>query len=275
MVRQSRAPLALLLAAVFAPELAHAAQVRGSIDSALQTSPERTLGYTRTRVALPSRLAATRRPDIALFLRVKESLPIPQTAEPFRVRLAGLRIVPAIAACVVDGKVSFTNEDRARVTVLIDQKPFGTLDPGESKTYDCVSADAGFRRITIKEWPHMRGSVFVGDVGIVAEPGNTGAFAMTAPQGKYELDVLGDDTLLAKMDVDVGNRDVDVGRIAAGKGTPAPTNVEEASDAPKGDAPKPGKAVPKTAKAPAVKRKPPGAADKPEELHFDVRGAEP
>jgi hypothetical protein len=261
MVRQSRVVLAVLLSATLAPSVARAAQVKGTIDAPFVSMPERTLGYTRTRVALPARGAATRRSDVAVFLRVKESLPIPQAPEPFRVRIIGLRFSPTVGACVVDGKVSFTNEDRTKVTVLIDQKPFGTLDPGESKTYECVSADAGFRRVTIKEWPHIRGSIFVGDVGIVAEPGTFGAFSMTAPQGKYELEILGDDSILSKSDVDVGNRDVDVGRIAAGRSQPSGEEVE----APKIEGPRPGK--PAKNKAVPVRRAPPPESD--------IKGAEP
>lgn len=175
-------------------------------------------------MAAPARVQATKRADIAVFLAVKESLPIPAPTEPFRVQITGLRFVPAVAACVVDGKVSFTNDQLGPVTVLVEQKPVLELKPGETQTYDCTSTDKQVRRIEIKEWPHMRASLFTEAVGVVAQPTPGGAFALQAPKGKYELRVVTADGLIegAQQSIELDKTDVDVGHLRVpGAGDPA------------------------------------------------------
>jgi hypothetical protein len=245
---------------------AGAAQVRGVFDVPSVQAPVRTLGYAKTKVTGPAKGAGAHRQDVAVFLRVKESLPLP-ASEPFKVSVTGLRLVPAVAACVVDGKVTFKNEDKAPISVSVDQRPLGEIKPGESKTFDCASSDPSLRRIYVKEWPHIRGSLFIGEVGVVGELSANGGFALQAPQGKYELEVISGDGVLAKRDVEIAKGDVDVGRMSsssAGSG---------GVDAAKQEPPKPGmKPAPKKPPIPA-KRRP--VADKPLDTQFEKGGSEP
>lgn len=257
-----------------------AAQVRGVVDIPVIQAPSRTLGYTRTRVAAPGRAAYGRKAPTALFLMVRESLPIPPPSEAFRVAISGLRIEPAVAACVVDGKLNFTNEDPAPVTILIDRTELARLAPGESKIYECNTADPSLRRIRVKEWPHIRGSLFVGEVGIITQPNASGAFAITAPQGKYDLKVIGEDGVAAKQDVTIGKTDVDLGHIAmpvpSGAIAAGPDHDPSAARMPpRADAPAKANAKAPPGKArPPAKAPPPGVkpkADQDTTLHFETK----
>src|SRR5262249_21530740 len=159
-------------------------------------------------------------------------------------------------------------EDRSPIHVIVDQKPFAELKPGESKLYECSSAERNLRRIEVKEWPHIRGSLFVGEVGVVAQPATTGAFALQAPQGKYELEVMRAAGSRAKQPVEVAKADVDVGRILS---SGAGASASGAADAPRdpgpatgpGSAAAPAKAPKKAVPPPAKKRPGPAPLEKP------------
>lgn len=210
-------PLAAWVAALLFPAVAAAAQVRGVVDAPPSASVRGTLGYTRTRIAAPSQSSQSRRADVALYLMVKESLPIAPPDGPFPVAISGLRLQPSVAACVIDGKVSFTNHENVTMTVLIERKPFAELAPGQSKTYECNAVERDARTVQIKEWPHIRGVVFVGELGVVGQPNSNGAFSLIAPQGKYQLKVIGENGVLSERAIEV-KADVDLGRIDLSKG---------------------------------------------------------
>lgn len=210
------------LIALIAPLSASAAQVKGVVDAPpAQPASGRALGYTRTRVASAAASLAQKKADVAVVLMVKTSLPIPAAVEPYKVSISGLRLSPAVAACVVDGKVAFTNDERMPMTIVVERDVFATLQPGETKTYDCSAPEPKLRTLRVKEWPHMRGTLHVGEIGVVAQPGANGAFVLSAPQGKYELLLLGESGALSRREVEVLNRDLDVGRVAADGAAPA------------------------------------------------------
>ncbi len=148
-----------------------------------------------------------------MFLAAKESGVIPVPSEPYKVTIAGLELIPKVAACVIDGKVSFTNEDRAPVTVLLDDHAATTLAPGQTFVYDCRPGSSALRKLRVKEWPHIRGVLFVGEVGVVGQVNAGGGFALAAPTGKYELQVIGDRGALTTKPVEIKAGDVDVGKL--------------------------------------------------------------
>lgn len=214
---------AVALIPLIAPAYSSAAQVKGVVDAPpAQPTSGRALGYVRTRVASAAASLAQKKADVAVVLMVKTSLPIPAAVEPYKVSISGLRFSPTVAACVVDGKVAFTNDERTPMTLVVERDVFATIAPGETKTYDCTAPEPKLRTLRVKEWPHVRGTLHVGEIGVVAQPGPTGAFALTAPQGKYELVLLGENGALSRREVEIVNRDVDVGRIGAEGGAPAP-----------------------------------------------------
>ena len=190
-----------------------ASTVKGTIDPpVVPTQGPRALGHSRTLVA--SRAStAFRRSDIAVFLAAKESGVITPQKEPLVVSISNLRLEPSIAACVIDGKVEFKNGDRYALTVVVDDKDVGPIQPGQSMIYDCKTADPQMRKVRVKEWPHIHGSLFTGDIGVVASIGATGAFSLNVPQGKYELSVIRDDGEILKKPVEV-KADVDLGKLA-------------------------------------------------------------
>lgn len=203
-------------ALLLAPAPAFAAQVRGSVDAAPPAVTAQQLGYTKTRVASP--IARTgQRADVAVFLAAKESGVIPPPTEPYKVSIAGLELEPNVAACVIDGKVAFTNDDRAAVTLEIEDQPIGSVAPGQSLVYECKTGEPKTRRIRVKEWPHVRGTLFVGEVGVVASIDASGAFKIQAPVGKYEVQLLGEvGPLITKaIEVKTPAGDVDVGKLVA------------------------------------------------------------
>lgn len=272
MTRGSTLAALVLSYAAWGYEPAFAAEVKGVVDAPPSAvTGGRTLGYTRTRVAAPSVASTSRRADVAVLLLVETSLPIPVVTEPYKVAIAGLRFSPSVAACVIDQKVAFTNSDRAPITLLIDQKPFAQLAPGETRAWDC--ATPGLAKVRVKEWPHMRATLFVGELGVAVQPAATGAFSIQAPQGKYELQVLGEEGPIVKRKVEVVKGDVDLGRIvpegAAAQAAPAPVPADAAKKPAEVAKPDPAKAAeparPAAAEKPAVdKVVPPAKAPAPE-----------
>lgn len=257
--RKKLLSLGLTLIAL-APLSAHASQVRGTLDPPSATPLERTLGYTRARVATPAASALHRRADLALFLKVKDSLTLPAPV-PSRVVLVGMGVTPSVIACVIDGKIELQNDDVMPLAVSIGTTKL-QLKPGETQVQVCTG-EPGLRRITVEGWPHLRAALFVGDVGVAALPNAQGGFSLQAPTGKYELLVIGENGVLGTREVEVQKGDVDVGRLSFAGAQPLPE--PEPAEPPKTESKPPAKAEPKpdaAAKA-AAKEEPAKAAPKP------------
>lgn len=206
--------LAVLVAG---PMSARAARVKGTVVRRTVETQDETLGYTVTQVAAPAERMAEQKQSVALFLKVKTSLPLPPPEEHLEMRIRGLRITPDVSACAVDAKVTVVNDDPTPMTVMVGDEELGKLAPKESRAYDCSEITTGdsseARVVRVREWPHVRGSIFVGEVGIVAMPDERGAFEIDAPKGQYLLQVVSRDQVLETRDVEVTRGDVDVGRI--------------------------------------------------------------
>lgn len=210
-----------------------AAQVRGSVDASSPPAGPLSLGYTKIRVATHAPQRGSTRADIAVVLTAKESGVIPAPTEPYKVAITGLELKPNIAACVIDGKVAFTNDDRAPVTVLIEDQAIGTAQPGQTLFYDCKNADQKIRRLRVKEWPHIRGGLFVGEIGVAGATNANGAFSVSVPQGKYEVQAISEGGVIATKAVEVKGVDVDVGKLVARDGGElAPAINEPKEEAP-------------------------------------------
>ena len=192
---------------------AEAARVRGSLKELDVEVTGRLLGFTRTRVAAATPNAQRRKRSVALFLAVKESLPIDTPTEHQIITIEGLQFSPTVATCASDAQVSFVNRDRDPVTLTVGGVELGTIPPDAQKTYPCSPGDAT-RVVRVVEWPHMRATVYVGEVGVAGTPDDRGRFSIDAPKGSYELRVIGADGVLMTKEVDVDKRDVDLGNLA-------------------------------------------------------------
>jgi len=206
---------------------AGAANVRGTVLPGVAKHTSEVVGYTRTRILSPGKLS-TRTDDLALFLKVKNSLPLPAPTTTPLLELSGFRIVPQVAACAVDGKIQIKNGGSVPLTVKVGEQNLN-IGPGETSEYQCVVGKGGdeLRTLQVAEWPYARASVFVGEVGVAGVPNEKGAFSLAASPGKYELLVVGLSGLvfskevdLAKVDVDVGAVDLSGGEEAAPSGSP-------------------------------------------------------
>lgn len=215
--------VAVLMAPLKSPP-ATAAPVRGKIQAQRPEATTERLGYTRTQVAAPSERAAGQIADTALFLKVEESLPIPQPTEVNAIEVAGLRLVPNVATCAVDSAVRFVNSQKTEVTLKIgdDEIP---LAPGASHDHECTAGNPQ-RTIRVKEWPHIRGLLYVGEVGVAGRPDARGSFNLIAPDGKYELLFIGRDGVLASRPVRIKGGSVDVGTVALDAGKDAKDGTE-------------------------------------------------
>ena len=205
---------------------AEAARVRGSIRGPQIEVTGKLLGFTRTRVAAPAEGSTRQERPVALFLAVKngESLPIPAPTKHQIITLDGLRFSPNIASCASDAQVSFVNADREPVTLTVDGTELGTIAPGAQKTYVCSPGRAD-RVVRVKEWPHMRALVYVGEVGVADVPNDRGRFSLQAPRGVYELKVVSLAGVVMERDVTIEKSDVDLGRLEVA----APTGAEPKS----------------------------------------------
>jgi hypothetical protein len=221
--------LPLLWAALPSAE-ASAAQVRGSVQLPARALEAQVVGYTRTRLVAPSR--AVVRPAVALFLKVKDSLPLPAVTQHPTVRLYGLTLSPEVVSCAVDGKVTFQNDEPMPVTVRVGQDSLETIAPGEARTYECTAGSKAedHRPVRVVGWRHMRGVVHVGEVGVAGLTGPEGDFALSAPVGRYELQVITSDGVAQRVDVEVRGADVDLGRLVVGAAE-APTGAPQAGEA--------------------------------------------
>ena len=175
---------------------------------------EAKLGYVRTRVTSRSLEAGLNPPQLAVFMTVKESLPLEPTP-PAEIALSGLGLRPGIASCAVDGRIALKNADREPATFIVAGNTLGTVAPGEALMYECTAGTRGdeLRSIRVAEWPNARGGIYVGEVGVPGAVTLDGAFRITAPRGVYILRILGLAGVLKTVEVEVGDRPVDIGVI--------------------------------------------------------------
>lgn len=202
----------LLLAQL--PATASAFWVRGAVVAPPVPPGSPVVSLVRLRVVAPSPLEAGRKQDVAVFLKVKTSLPLSAPKDRPSISLDGLRLWPDIAACAVDGKVDFTNPSKAPITVSVGATDLGAIGPGETKTYECTVGSGGdeIRPVRVAEWPHLRATVFVGEVGVPGIINDKGAFQLEAPQGSYELLLVTQDGVRMRQPVEVA-KDVDAGTL--------------------------------------------------------------
>ncbi|MEL6186767.1 MAG: hypothetical protein AAFU79_19265, partial [Myxococcota bacterium] len=116
---------------------ARAEVVTGRIVAPSVAAPTARRGYVWTRVAAPSEEAEVA-PSLAVFLRVRESLPL-EPASPFEITLRGLDLQPRMAACAVDGRVILRNEDQQPATFLVGGEEIGVIPPGGTLAYECTA----------------------------------------------------------------------------------------------------------------------------------------
>ncbi len=195
---------------------AQAAQVRGKLDpQSVSVSPaKRQLGYVTTRVAAaaPAKNAVFQG---AVFLKVKDSLPLEPAKEPLKLVFSGLQFSPAVATCQVDGQVIFRNEDTSAVTIKLAGNKVTTIQPSTEHTYECKAADVkeGGLQIRVGEWAHVRALLFVGETGVATHTQPDGRFSLSAPKGSYDLLIYGSQGLLTRQEVTIEQSDVNLGTI--------------------------------------------------------------
>ena len=239
----------MLTVAKLSPGVADAARVRGTIKRAKVQPSTETLGYTVTQVAAKAKALEQEEADVVIFLRAKESKPLPKAPE-LKMTMRGLSIVPAITGCEVDAQVILLNEESEPLTVMIGDENLGVLKPNEERTYTCSqikgNAESELRPVRVKEWPHMRGILHIGDLGVVGAPDARGSFELNAVEGQYVLRVLGAMGALVEKEVEVAKSDVDVGtidlrppdqRIDPPKPKPPPPPPSEDEEGEEGEAP--------------------------------------
>lgn len=190
---------------------AQASQVKGVIEYPAAERTATDMSYTRSRIAMPAQSSVDQRGEAAIFLAVKESLPTPPPTAVWKVVVAGMRLAPSVVACAVDESVEFVNGEKIPVTVQFGTETLATLAPGASKSIKCASA--GDHRVRVEEMPHLRGMVHIGALGISAIPDKRGAFSIKAPQGTYELRVIGVHGVSLSRVVKVEKSDVDLAVI--------------------------------------------------------------
>ncbi len=197
--------------------VAWAARVKGTISVAETSRVGNRIGFARKRIVTLPPSATLSKPAVALFLAVEDgnSLPIPAPTAHQSITIEGLKFSPNIASCASDAQVSFVNADRDAVTVTVDGEAFATVEPGAQKTYVC-SPGQPLRVIRVEQWPHMQALVYVGEVGVAAVPDDRGRFTFDAPQGDYELRVIGRDGIVLRQKVTVANNDLNLGQLDVG-----------------------------------------------------------
>lgn len=250
-----------VLAAAFATSgmladasIVEAAEIRGRVQAPTMTLPTKTLGYTKTRITAPSSLARNRRDELAIYLKVKKSLPLSPPTQKRPVEIRGLVFRPSVITCVFDESITFINNERKTVTVNVGDTKLGQIEPGQQANYKCEVS--GNHEARIKEWSHVRGAVFVGEVGVAALPDEQGSFQLSAPEGEYELQVIASSGVIEKAAVNVTNRDVELGLIGAEQPL-VPAIAPTTADVPPPPPPKrPEIARPPVAASPKPKPKP-------------------
>lgn len=243
-----------------------AAEVRGVVSIAAEPARVADLGYVRTRVAVAAPAYRSPASETAVFLRVKESLPLPPPSAKWAVRFSGLRLVPAVMACAIDESLVLTNDEKTPITVTVGAETLQPIAPGASLTYLCQQA--GWQKVRVAEWPHVRAELFVGEVGVVAVPGADGKFVMNVPQGTYTLEVVSVGGGRIEVPVTVGTTNVDLGRLEANhnpagdapRPAPGATSPAPAAPAPTSAAPAPASVAPAPASAAPAPAATPSAA---------------
>jgi hypothetical protein len=202
---------------MLAPNVAEPARVKGNVRRAKPEPTSETIGYTVAQVAARAKSLDAEEADVVIFLRANKSGVLPKPTEHLKMTIRGLRIEPEVAGCEVDAQVLLVNEESTPVTVLIGEDNLGVLKPNEERTYTCTAikgnAESELRTVRVKEWPHMRAAIHIGDLGVVASPDARGSFELNAVEGQYVLNVVGMNGPMAKKDVEIVKSDVDVGTI--------------------------------------------------------------
>jgi hypothetical protein len=220
-IKNGLLPLSLFFV-VTAASGAHGAQLIGRVGAVPMEPAPTFLGHSRTRVAMPSAELRTRRTDLAVFLKVRDSLPLPESTARWSVEIIGAQLVPEVVSCAVDELVEFTNRERRPVTISVGGTILARLEPGASAPFTC--RDGGRVAMKVNEMPFIEGSVYVGEsVGIAGRPDANGRFSLPAPKGTYELRVLGPRSVLVTREVTIGATDLDLGSIDVEASAPPPT----------------------------------------------------
>lgn len=229
MSQQSRHFLTLL-AALLVQQTALGAEVKGTLVLPTVVASNVPTGYTATRVAAPAASYRAPHVDGAVFLRSKESLPLPAPSAKWKLKISGLRFEPSVIACAVDETIEISNLDRSDMTVGVGAETLQTIKPGATLSYLCQQD--GVLRLRVVEWPHMRATLYVGAVGITGIPGPDGKFSLNAPAGTYALEIIGPDAKLGELSVTVAQNAVDLGRIEGASPAPAASPAPSASPGP-------------------------------------------
>lgn len=236
---------------LFLPASLLGAEIQGTVAFQPRPLPERPLGFTRTQVLEMSEWLSGLRTDYALFLKAVESPTIPTPKEHARVEIRGLELRPAIASCAVDGQVEFQNAERVALNLQIEGVSVGPIEPGQKIQYECTAGAKSIRTVRIAEWPHARGSVFVGEVGVAAQADGEGHFLINAPPGQYELQVVGEDGFLLKKSIEVGTVALELGTLGVTSAVETPSLPSPPVESP---------SVAKLAEKPATNAKPAATA---------------
>ncbi|MBX2813073.1 MAG: hypothetical protein KTR25_14760 [Myxococcales bacterium] len=197
-----------------------AKEITGTIETRLnRVSQGEKLGYIRARITSGTKEVLRSSPPVAVFMAVKESLPL-ETINPSEVTLDGLTLEPAVAACAVDGSIVLRNRDRSPATFVVINKESTVvfemqISPGDKAVYECTAGADGAesRQIRVTEWPLVRGTIYVGEVGTPGVVSKEGRFSLLAPNGTYVLRVIGQTGILHTVDVEVDDQPVNVGVI--------------------------------------------------------------
>ena len=206
----------LLLAADPAP----AAQIRGTVQADPQPLDPAAVpalpSHTQIQVAEPAPSVRSRPRDLALFLKVQSSLPLPAPERAARMSVQGFRLTPQVVSCAVDGKVEFVNEGDRAFDLLVGGRPIGRLGPQGRLEWVCETGPGGAEMKTVSAagYPFMVGQIYVGEVGVAARPEGDGGFRLSAPAGTYDLLIVSERGVIGELPVRVGEDDVDLGVVA-------------------------------------------------------------
>ncbi len=177
----------------------------------VEVSTPRVAGYVRTPVAEPSTRFQSRTVQTTLFFKAVDTLPIPAPDRPYQVVIDGYRFLPAVSSCAVDGKLEILNRHPMPLTLKLDTEDIGPVNPGEAIVHTCTAGPKGdaIRTLSVVEHPFIRGSTFVGEVGVAVLPEPNGRFSASLPQGQYELLVVTSESVIHREAVEVqGSRRV-------------------------------------------------------------------
>lgn len=206
----------LLLAA----DPATAAQVRGTLRAEPQPLDPDAVpalpSHTQIQVAQPAPAFRSRPPDLALFLRVESSLPLPAPERAARLTIRGFRLSPQVVSCAVDGKVELVNAGSRAFDLRVSGRPIGRLAPEDRLEWVCETGPGGaeVKTVSAAGYPFMVGQIYVGEVGVAARPDADGRFEVSAPAGTYELLIVSERGVIAKLPVTVEDDDVELGVLA-------------------------------------------------------------